>query len=196
MRTSEQGLLARLGFRDADREDPRHDKACRFFTRPDIAERVLGVVHPASDAWRDMHSHYNSAPPPPLDLRTEWAGCHGFNEAAVRTKTGFHIGFIDTVVRGACRAYSGPTPVANGPSSVTANIEVKIARTCVSEVIRQIETYRGGAGYALWVLAVDYALSEEERRALTAQRITPIRIGAAFEAYLLETDAVADVVAL
>lgn len=33
-------------------------------------------------------------------------------------------------------------------------------------------------------------------RALTAQRITPIRLGPAFEAYLRETDGAADVVSL
>lgn len=303
MRSSEQGLLAKLGFRDADREDLRHDKACRFFTRPDIAEKLLKVIHPPSRVWSGM---WRNAPPEPSGLWTTWEEVSGVTENAVRTSSGFHIGFIDAVVMG---SYSLFAPeIAEGSSddvywagdtipprladaakavarkietsqswkrveidelgvdmraavarltrrpkslgqirdlafwygfvesatcswplrmddwkvlaqsaiqeigivrhglqnsgSICLNIEVKINRTPTSDIIRQIETYRGGntsyCGYdsVRWVLAVDYALSEEERRALLAQRITPIRLGPTFEAYLRETDNAADVVAL
>ena len=296
MRSSEQGLLAKLGFRDADREDPRHDKACRFFTRRDIAEKLLNVVYPPSRIWSGM---WQDAPPEPSGLWTTWEEVSGVTENAVRTSSGFHIGFIDAMVWGsyslfapeiaepasddvywagdmipprladaakaavreraeteeklagqdldvraaAARLTRSPAglgrvrDLADWKSCVTSafcqvsnindwktraesaiqkmgivrhglqerksvylKIEVKIGRVPTSEIIRQIETYRGGGSQSYadtrWVLAVDYALSEEERRALLAQRITPIRLGPTFEAYLRETDNAADVVTL
>jgi hypothetical protein len=307
MRSSEQGLLTKLGFRDADREDLRHDKACRFFTRPDIAEKLLKVIHPPSRVWSGM---WRYAPPEPDGLWMTWSADNGVTENVVRTQSGFHIGFIDAVVMGSYSLFApeiaegssddvywaGDTipprladaakavvmeiktskwsetaetvkkiarlgvdvraavarltrnpaslgqirdlaswkscverATCSGPSnlddwkvlaqsaiqeigivrhglqkcgSVRLNIEVKINRTPTSDIIRQIETYRGGNtsyyGYdsVQWVLAVDYALSEEERRALLAQYITPIRLGPTFEAYLRETDNAADVVTL
>jgi len=224
MRASDQGLLAKLGFRDADRESPRHDKACRFFTQPDIAEKVLKVAFPVSAAWMRAWRHYSCAEPELPGLRMEWSMTTGITEEAVRTKSGFHIGFIDAAVSGwyslhapdieGCaddikkrvedtltRFRLGQWPVdAIAQGEAWVKIEVKIGRTATSEVIRQIETYRGGlessAWPIRWVLAVDYALSGEERRALITQRITPIRLGPAFEQYLLETDGEADVVAL
>lgn len=219
MRTSEQGLLAKLGFRDADREDPRHDKACRFFTRPDIAEKLLNAVHPPGVAWVRMWRHYTSPDPELAGLWTTWACVRGVTEDAVRTKSGFHIGFVDAVVHGRCslhapdiaddsdddyrkrrsdviRRFGERRDGVLEVDEVVVKIEVKIGRVPTSEVIRQIETYRGGNHSDLWVLAIDYALSEEERRALIAQRITPIRLGPAFEAYLRETDGAADVVSL
>lgn len=302
MRSSEQGLLAKLGFRDADREDPRHDKACRFFTRRDIAEKLLNVVYPPSRIWRGM---WQDAPPEPSGLWTTWEEVSGVTENAVRTSSGFHIGFIDAMVWGSYRLFA--PEIAEGASddvywagdmipprladaakaavreaegaswaetenkfagldldvraavarltrnsaslgqirdlaswkscvtsafcrprsgigvwktraesaiqkmgivrhglqdggSVYLKIEVKIGRVPTSEIIRQIETYRGGGSQSYadtrWVLAVDYALSEEERRALLAQQITPIRLGPTFDAYLRETDNAADVVTL
>lgn len=301
MHSSEQGLLAKLGFRDADRENPRHDKACRFFTRRDIAKKLLNVVCPPSRIWRGM---WQDAPPEPSGLWTTWEEVSGVTENAVRTSSGFHIGFIDAMVWGSYSLFApeiaegasddvywagdmipprladaakavareietsrwwNPVKIAElgvdmraavarltrSPTSlgqirdlaswkscvesatcswplrmddwkvlaqaaiqeigivrhglqeggsVYLKIEVKIDRVPTSEIIRQIETYRGGGSQSYadtrWVLAVDYALSEEERRALLAQRITPIRLGPTFDAYLRETDNAADVVTL
>jgi hypothetical protein len=272
MRTSDQGLLAKLGFQDADRENPRHDKACRFFTRPDIAEKLLNVVFPVGRAWRQWGSEKRQLE----GLWTTWEEVAGYTEGAVRSRSGFHIGFIDAAVRGNCKLMAPGIPDGSDDDvywaggvvppriqlsadeasarlrafnpkdfnqrfdferrlhpyirlaisrcgsdwddhvndaitrvgethhgflsrfSVIVNVEVKIGRTATSEIIRQIETYRGGEDgmAAEWVLAVDYVLQEEECRALTDQRIIPIRLGPAFEAYLLEADAEAPVVRL
>src|SRR5579875_2087926 len=65
MRSHDQTLLARLGFSDPDKKDPRHDMACRYLSQPEqvlAMARLLGmpklpdvgaeqVVRCNSDGW-------------------------------------------------------------------------------------------------------------------------------------------------
>lgn len=46
MHSHDRTLLAKLGFQDKDKGDPRHDLACQYLKQPEVAERLVGMMYP------------------------------------------------------------------------------------------------------------------------------------------------------
>lgn len=77
------------------------------------------------------------------------------------------------------------------PQRARAIVEVKISKTPAGDIIRQIESYRGGitacgrplAG-APGLAVLDYAISSAEHDMLTANHIFSVRLGESFETFI------------
>lgn len=67
-----------------------------------------------------------------------------------------------------------------------ADIEVKIAKIPVSDIIRQIGLYREYKRETRWFVVTPWAINPHEKKALGDQRITHIRLGDGFEQFCRE----------
>jgi len=242
MRSSDQSLIARMGFRDPDKADSRHDMACRYFTLPETIERLAKVFgYPKTAATRLTSDRGRVVV---VDQAHNIVPAEGLTEYAVRNGT-FLIGFLDARITFDVHSdYTFPKSVNPCPGGVlwwaehvkgdagllrrrrsdsaedraaedrriealyeeharwtkapmehsesesfsrTIGVEVKIGRCSMGEVIRQIESYRTAERAHYWAVATDFDITEEDVRALTDQKIKPIRLGKLFEEYIEKT---------
>jgi len=164
MHTHEHTLLAKLGFKDHDKGNSRHDLACQYLAN----ERMYKL-------WDDI---------PEIDVAR-----YGFCEQVVCKGDGKYkttVGFLD--VWGAFEE-EGARMATNGIA-----LEVKIKPVSIGEVLRQINTYREfqvegefctyPLKQARWALVTDYDLTSTDQAVLKRQDILHVRLGPKFDKWI------------
>ena len=197
-------LIARLGFADRDRRLPEHDLACQYLATPEVTQKVLELylpqpqqrLAPKFGSAASAYGIYTQVLPPTyLAPRFEVPIQRG------RPASGPVVGFLDLVlsadvaVTDVAVTYEerdlADEQVSYGPSQVILAkrvvIEVKIAPTNVSEILRQIQFYRQHldpqAELYCWVAVTRFCISVEEKAMLAGAGIGHLRLGPKFEAY-------------
>src|SRR3954452_17922824 len=93
MHTHTRTLLAQLGFADSDKQDPRHDLACRYLAQKDVLRKVLREAH--KDARHVREVRVEQVIPEAHIVK---------GEGQYRST----IGFADLLVRYSCRRRDRP----------------------------------------------------------------------------------------
>lgn len=168
MRAMDRTLLASLGFADGDKRDGRHELACQYMARPEIAQAVIltTVGSYLPEGWRFLAKNYGGSQfERPLNK----------GEGKYRTT----VGFIDLIYK-----YGLTATDSTEFYFEEAYVEVKAGRVEVSAAIRQINLYREYVNSSqLWILAAAYPLSALEIETLRSARIHPIVLGDKFDAW-------------
>jgi hypothetical protein len=165
-------MIARLGFADPDKGNPKHDLACQYLAAN--LGPLVSVVQ--SDTWRVLKVS-----------KCEME--HMISKGYEQYKT--TIGFVDLLV-----------PVMAGVTETDANgqpkewhhqeviaVEVKINRVSVGDALRQIRLYRGyriAWGDVHWILATSFPVSKLDLETLKASDVHHVFLGRAFERWAEE----------
>ena len=210
MHSHDRTLLARLGFADPDKPEPRHDLACQYIGHPATVEKVirlLDIVYEdrphrcGDDVWEQVGKLTRS-------VRRKSVAY----EMPVEKGSGQYmttVGFIDVVLRFDLldharevffrhrRSHAGPWDdwqqgrelLENRPLRV--GVEAKIAPVPIGSVIRQINLYRsytrpnptGRDGIGHWIVATDYDMPQIDLASLKNEGITHVRLGPCFDEF-------------
>jgi hypothetical protein len=221
--SSDKTLLARLGFADPDKGRSEHDRACQYLALPEQRAKVLDLVVGRLLAERDINERVYTA------LRTGHIGrfalkhANSILEEPISKGSGAYqttIGFVDVVYEFMyTRQFVGQENTERisreePERAGLLNIEVKIAKVSVGEVLRQVglykeyenwlrhaklarqlgiynerDYYRKDGWRANWVLATAYDISEADRITLANAGIVPVRLGAGFQEFMRQCDA-------
>lgn len=166
--------LASLGFADADRKTPEHDKACQYLAIPEVSANLVRSVFPLYPNVSEQSS-VRGRP------RFEVALTKGSNQYKVT------LGFIDLILT--CRIVSSDGCHSSGMLCV----EVKITKIAVSEIIRQINFYRqykiDEIYDGIWIAALRFDITEQEAAMFASEQIRVVRLGAKFDEFLSRDNA-------
>lgn len=207
MYAHERTMLARLGFADPDRADPQHDLACQYLSTADAVRRLvprLGIEHgcrPECHSWgnteqesqvsRTVDSHQAT-------LEYEIAKGSG----PYRTTVGFADVVLNLTVRerhSHVRQRIRKWRDADGNQQWSewqsvndcvyrlrevCGLEIKIKRTSIGALLRQVKLYRSYSGIKCWVVATAYNIAPSDVECLGSENIVHVRLGANFEAYV------------
>ncbi len=196
MHSHDRTLIAKLGFADPDKKDPRHDLACQFLALPENAAKLAALFRGRPAVYHpDLIAKYGD----PYVPRVEVPIFKGEGQYRVT------VGFIDVRIcihlphfcsdERCCK----PKPVDEWQSynRTALMIEVKIARMSVNEILRQILFYRdswtqsrddiyGHIEDTRWAIATPWPVDVIEKELLNTERIRHIRLGDGFEKFLAE----------
>lgn len=173
MHSHDRTLLARLGFADPDKKDPRHDYACQYLALPENAERLVRML--AHDAARAKPAKLEH--PIPSGYTT--------------------VGFLDLVVPYTYIRKNSAGGEWERQSALMG--EIKAGKCSISELLRQMEFYRrherpleeqfeAGERWSShplrWFVAAPWLISKSDEVSLKAQGVAYIRLGPKFDAYV------------
>jgi hypothetical protein len=209
MHSHDKTLITSLGFQDPDKRNDRHDLACRYLveTAENVVRGILPKLNWASIDIRKAHMETVIA-----KGQGQYRQHIGFADATidfVATSEPIvqpeHTLEMETY-RATCMRcfktdYISPQklkPILPPTCSVTEQIdgrilvEVKIGRTPVNSILRQINLYKQyaftdsyGGQYAMVV--TDYALNRLEKRALEHEGIRLGRLSSRFDEWITES---------
>lgn len=176
MHSHDRTLLARLGFADPDKKDPRHDWACQYLAQNEVALRVLRSLY-AGPKWRDhvVKGRRHEAP------ITKGEGQYKVT-----------VGFADLLLWGSAskRACAASEIEDWWFEELRLLVEVKIAATGVAEVVRQIGLYREYLPGAACIVVTAYPVVPADVETLRLSGIRHLKLGADFESYCAARQAV------
>lgn len=187
MHAHERTLLGKMGFKDPDKKDRRHDLACQYLAQPDVATRLLSIV--PTDGWENVEREFYRADHEfAIEKEKRW------NEDVAQI-----VGFIDLLL---LYKWSGIHGYDRGHASYHRGVlvEVKIHPVPVGDIMRQIAVYRqyrprasmehgGGYGGTVGVntdhalVTTAYDLSRDDVAMLTSKDILHVRLGKDFERF-------------
>lgn len=174
MRTSENTMLAAMGFRDDDRTDPQrrhlHDQAVRFLMQKEMAAKLWTLAYSGRIRCSDER----------IESARGW-GCEP--EMVVKRDNGYVVGFVDLLIMDTQHLYndehwnqfdtnrsgyereaivSGPVPqrIGKQPYPLKLIVEVKTAIDDPGSVVRQVKLYVdciGGLGIVVCIIPPDAA---------------------------------------
>lgn len=182
MHSHDRTLIARLGFDDPDKRNPRHDLACRYLAEDKVASRLINKYFRRLGEEED---------------KPYWPTTR--NEEPLTKGSGQYevvIGFLDVWYH---------LDEEKEPSWDFL-IEVKCNSISSTEILRQIKFYResikncpkfrfaygrpprsqAGESYDCWILVTDFEIMESEENMFLKEGIEVFRLGADFEAWLVE----------
>ena len=161
MYAHDRTMLAKLGFADPDKRNPRHDLACQYLALPDVSGRVarlLGLERPPAPCReQDERTEENCTE------STSIGGCGVTFEHQIVKGSGQYcttIGFVDLVYcvelltsrtervlrrrPDTSARWGWPESLADYQCArrVNVGIEVKIAPVGIGDLLRQIKLYR------------------------------------------------------
>ncbi len=178
MHSHDRTLIARLGFEDPDKKDPRHDLACQFLATEQNGSKLAPYFHART---------YGTP------SRVEVPISKG--EGKYRVVAGFADVVVFMEVPHYCSHRCKCRPKEVGPvwdigPGFAAMIEVKIAKLSINEILRQILFYQASwtsdtedVEFAKWVLATPWPLNSVERELLKTEDILHIRLADGFEKF-------------
>lgn len=227
MRSSDQTLLASLGFSDPDKKEPRHDWACQYLAQADVFARVLKIALGENYVLKQQHHAFEQMVSKGHDQYRQvigwldlWARADGkmlypggtWVETNKQIQGGSSLiqhpdtgewGYYrkewrfqseeETVEWVKAEVPGGGTfrpgrhywekLVYEDPIYHHVLMEVKIHPVSLGDVLRQLKLYREFEPVDLMFLATAYGLPAEDVRALRAEKIVHVRLGANFEEY-------------
>jgi hypothetical protein len=180
MRANDRTLLASLGFSDPDKQDHRHDLACRYLSQPDVSSRLCGILlGPTLTSKNTVRNNADDE-----GVAAAVLGVRARTEMPISKGDGQYkttIGFLDVSyeVGLSHHIYWGAT-IRN---SLSAACEVKIGKTSVGEIIRQISLYREHRGVAAFAAVTAFPLTEGEVGQLRQANIYHLTLGPKFDQF-------------
>lgn len=191
MHKQDRTLLARLGFRNVDRKNARHDLACQYLMQPEVAQRILdnwadGI--PRTMRWQTGYQPHVTGELKRLTFERATIGMP-INKGHGQYKT--TVGFADVVYRYKCVYESSYNDVVESQFSPAAMlVEVRIEPCPLGDIVRQMALYReyfsSAAYYARHhpiVLVTAFDLVMDDVETLRVESIGHVRLGARFDAY-------------
>lgn len=186
MRTSDKGLLQKMGFHDADRNTSRHTLACQYLASDEgIGWLIQQKLHPGDCDYYELESYLGLIEYPLYKKGTHCTtGCSGL------------IGFADVFItdthpaRMVRKISYGDTEYCTQEPRIL--IEVKAMQCNVTEIIKQLLVYQGMSDVFaqnkkwegeehLVVAFSDWMPSKLDVNSLVKHGIRPIYLGEHFE---------------
>jgi hypothetical protein len=180
-------LLARLGFADPDKTDPKHDLACQYLANDEqsrkLAEQVceFGRHEWTEKAFSDRVEKAQVSFEVPV------------SKGEGRYKT--TIGFLDLLIKYYIEVLDSSWPDQSYWERRHLVVEVKSSPVSAQEILRQINLYQeyyrptnanGDDSQCQWGVAVNFDLSSASVEVFRSKDILPIRLGKRFEEWVAE----------
>lgn len=211
MHSHDRTLIAKLGFADEDRLNPRHDLACRYLVTTEIArELVLRFAPPPKLQSRIINSERYETFHDEVKWRVNIKSSLEVPLSKGQGQYATTLGFLDVVFDYSYEKLC----IGQRVESVDYNyetrrhipkivdferwdktpkesllIEVKSQPISASEILRQINFYRSYCWPATWIVATLFDIDSSSAESLTNQKITPLRLGDKFEKWCHEIKA-------
>jgi hypothetical protein len=175
MRTQEQTLLARFGFRDPDHGDERHYLACKYLALPDTHERLVRCVDPSGlpQSERRCVDHGQMVV---FEQRSYTL------ERPIKKDGGFVVGFLDLVLQ----ARWAHVPADNAWCIWSELVvEVKVRPVPIDDIVKQVALYMEFVERRCpFVVATAFDLRMSDVDVLRTVGAHHVRLGRGFETYL------------
>lgn len=178
MHAHERTLLGKMGFKDPDKKDRRHDLACQYLARPEIATRLLPLI--PTEGWESVERAF-------LDAKFE---APVTKEARWSDPVAPIVGFMDLFV---IYAWSGVRTLRQVTERYGVLVEVKIQPVAIGDILRQVGLYLHHQSRVLYdsdyvwanhvVVATAYDLSVDDVAMLTSKKILHVRLSKDFDSF-------------
>jgi hypothetical protein len=179
MAATDHTLLARLGFADPDRKDPLHDWACQYLAQPEVLNRLVAPRSVDQSSIR-LETYITKG-------SGQYKTTIGFADL---TALVFHPKKLEVNSIG----YDGSTSLCTYRYTSKLIVEVKITKTSIGDVLRQLSLYReftpqpDGAyphpdGHIVFLVSA-YALDETDVAALSREKISHAVLGPGFKEFV------------
>lgn len=194
MHSHDRTMLAKLGFADPDKKDPRHDLACLYLTQPGTC-RLLGDV-----IQKGMKGELAEGEQGLAGQVVQVTGQMEYHLTKGEGQYSTTIGFIDVMLRVRVAEHwrgttsKGVSVDQRFTSRRLLPCEVKVARVGIGDLIRQMALYCDYLAIASRssdadrdgllpraVVVTRYQLAETERVALVNAGLLPVVLGKGFD---------------
>lgn len=195
MHSHDRTLIARLGFDDLDKKDPRHDLACQYLALPENVARIIEATNPSIEEFQGCDPRligvtFSLCDPDRdiIPIRLEFPISKG--DGQYKTTIGFAdivICYIERRRRKVEYEYDGVSWVESDKVTEScgirkAMIEVKISIGPIGDVLRQVNLYKNYLdSLGRVILATAYDISESDAATLRREGVSHVRLGKAFD---------------